>query len=167
MEDALRLTVIIILLNIGLVAYFLTGRLLFPRRIAKTRMVAEATPGRSFGVGLVNFAFFGAIAMVLLSVADRVGNGVIKTIITLPALFFLVVLGIGLSFGVCAMAELVGERLAPAQTAFRRTVWGTLVVSFGSSLPFVGWFILLPYVGLVGLGAFILGFFWKEQATVS
>ncbi len=167
MEDILRLTVMIVLLNIGLVAYFLTGRLLFPRRIARTRMVAEGTPGRSFGVGLVNFLFFGAIAMVLLSVADRVGNEFLKMVVTLPALFFLGVLGIGLSFGLCGMAELVGERLAPTQTAFRRTVWGTLVVSLGSSLPFVGWFILLPYVGLVGLGAFILGFFWKEVVTAN
>ncbi len=167
MEDALRLTVIIVLLNIGLVSYFLTWRLLFPRRIAKTRAVAEGTPSRSFGVGLVNFLFFGAIAMVLLSVADRVENEFLKTVMTLPALFFLVILGIGLSFGLCGMAELVGERLAPTQTAFRRTVWGTLAISFGSSLPFVGWFILLPYVGLVGLGAFIVGFFWKEQVAVN
>jgi hypothetical protein len=63
------------------------------------------------------------------------------------------------------MAELVGERLAPAQTALRRTLWGTLALGLGSALPFAGWFLLLPYAALTGLGAFIVGFFWREPAA--
>lgn len=167
MQDALRIITLLILINIGLVAYFLTLGVLFPRRVAKTRTVADLMPGRSFAVGLVNFLFFGAITLVLFNIAERVGNQFVKTILTLPALFFLAVLGIGLSFGLAGMVQLVGERLAPAQTSFRRTLWGALALSLGSSLPFVGWFLLLPYAGLLGLGAFIIGFFWREQTSPS
>ncbi len=167
MQEVFRMTIILILLNLGLVAYFLALAALFPRRVRKTRTAADLMPGRSFGVGLVNFLFFGAIPLVLFNIAERVGNQFVKTILTLPALFFLAVLGIGLSFGLAGMVQLVGERLAPAQSHFRRTLWGTLALSLGSSLPLVGWFLLFPYAGLAGLGAFIVGFFWKEQTTLS
>jgi hypothetical protein len=162
MEEILRIVIILIAFNIGLVAFFLTLRTLFPKRVAKTRNVAELMPGRSFAAGLVNYLFFGTLGFILISVADRIENGFGKALVTLPGLFLLTVLSIGLSFGLGGMVELIGERLAPAQTAFRRTLWGTLALSLGSAVPFVGWFLLLPYAGLVGLGAFIVGFVWKE-----
>jgi hypothetical protein len=92
-----------------------------------------------------------------------VGNELLKGLLTLPGLFFLVVLGVGLSFGSAGMAQLAGKRLAPTQGEVRRDIWGALVLSLGSALPFVGWFLLLPYVELVGLGAFIIGFFHRER----
>lgn len=159
MQDALRILLLLAFLNLGLVAYFLTLTALFPRRIAKTRAAADLMPGRSFAVGLVNFLFFGALTLVIFALANNIGNEALRTLITLPALLFLTLLGLGLSFGLAGMVQLVGERLAPAQSHFRRTLWGTLALSLGSSLPFVGWFLLLPYSGLVGLGAFIVGFF--------
>lgn len=159
--ELLNLALAIILLSVGLVAYFLALRVLFPRRIARTRAVAEQTPGRALAVGVVNALFFGIITFILLAIAGDAGQ-VVKVILMIPALVFLGLLGIGFSCGLSGMAELVGERLAPAQTAFRRTLWGTLALGLGCGLPFVGWFLLLPYAGLVGLGAFILGFFWRE-----
>jgi hypothetical protein len=30
------------------------------------------------------------------------------------------------------------------------------------ALPLAGWFLILPYAGLMGIGAFILGFFQRE-----
>ena len=167
MQEVLRIILILIAFNIGLVAYFLVLRTLFSKRVAKTRAVADLMPGRSFAVGLVNFLFFGTLGFILISVADQIQNDFGKAVVTLPGIFFFTILAVGLSFGLSGLAELVGERLTPAQTAFRRTLWGTLALSLGSTLPLVGWFLLLPYAGLVGLGAFIVGFFWKEQTTAS
>src|SRR5262245_54680356 len=166
MQDALRIAILILLLNTGLVAYFLALRALFPRRVARTRALAEQMPGRSFAVGLVNYLFFGAILLVLIGLSSNITNEVLRGLLSLPVIVLATVLGIGLSFGLAGMVELVGERLAPAQTAFRRTLWGTLALSLGSSIPFAGWFLLLPYAGLTGLGAFILGFFWREQQAI-
>ncbi len=165
MQDALRIALLLGLLNIGLVAYFLAIRALFPRRVARARAVADQMPGRSFAIGLVNSLFFGAILLVLLGLGGNINNEFFRSILTLPAILILTLLGIGLSFGLAGIVELIGERLAPAQTAFRRTLWGTLALSLGSSLPFVGWFLLLPYAGLLGLGAFIVGFFYREQSV--
>jgi hypothetical protein len=39
---------------------------------------------------------------------------------------------------------------------------GTLILSLACGLPFVGWFLLLPYILIIGVGAAILGFFQKS-----
>ena len=162
MTDILRLFFIILLLTIALAAYFLVIGALFTNRAAKTQRVITAMPGRSFGVGLVNFAFFGVIALVLFSVAGNAGN-FIRFILTVPALLITAVLVIMLSFGLAGMSNLLGERIFPDQPAWKQTTWGTVILSFACALPVVGWFLLFPYVGFVGIGAFILGLFQREN----
>jgi hypothetical protein len=161
MIDILRLFFIIILLTIALAAYFLVIGVLFANRAAKTQRVITTMPGRSFGVGLVNFVFFGVIAVILFSVADKAG-AFGKVILTIPALLITAVLAVMLSFGLTGMANLLGERIFPEATSWRQTVLGTMTLSFACTLPFAGWFLLFPYVGLVGIGAFILGLFQRE-----
>jgi len=165
MADIIRIILVVVALNLTLTPFLLALNILFPRRVTKARTVADLMPGRAFVVGLVNFLFFSAIAFILLTLADRVGNDLLKGLLTLPGLFFLAVLGVGLSFGSAGMARLAGERLASAQSEVRRILWGGLALSLGSTLPFVGWFLLLPYVELVGLGAFIIGFFYRERSA--
>ncbi len=167
MNDAIRLILFGLLVNLALVAFFVVLTALFPRRVAKTKTVADLMPGRAFAVGLVNFLFFGAITFILFTLVGQVGNELLRVILALPALFFLSALSVGLSFGLTGVVQLVGERIAASQTEIRRTVWGALALSLGSSLPFVGWFGLLPYAGLLGLGAFIVSFFWRERNTAS
>ncbi len=161
MTEILRLSFIIILLTIALAAYFLVIGALFANRVAKTQRVMIAMPGRSFGVGLINFAFFGVIALVLFSVAGNAGD-FIRFILTIPALLITSVLTIMLSFGLAGTSTLLGERIFLDQLAWKQTVWGTMILSFACALPVVGWFLLLPYVGFVGIGAFILGLFQRD-----
>lgn len=162
MTDILRLFFIIILLTIALAAYFLIIGALFTNRAAKTQRVITAMPGRSFGVGLVNFAFFGVIALVLFSLAENAGNFV-KVILTITALLISAALAILLSFGLTGMVNLLGERILPKVNSWKRTVFGTAILSFACALPVVGWFLLLPYASFVGIGAFILGLFQREN----
>jgi hypothetical protein len=162
MADILRLLLVTILLTIGLVAYFLVTGALFPQRLAKTRAILQSMPGRSFGLGLVNFVFFAVVAVVLFSIAERTGNGFIKGLLTIPALILLALLAIMLSFGLAGMSNTLGERIFPDLSAWKQTAWGTVCLSFACALPFVGWFLLLPYAGSLGIGAFILGMFQRE-----
>ena len=162
MTDILRLSFIIILLTIALAAYFLVIGALFANRAAKTQRLITAMSGRSFGVGLVNFAFFGVIALVLFSVAGSAGD-FIRFILTVPALLITAVLAIILSFGLAGTSNLLGERIFPDQPSWKQTAWGTVILSFACALPIVGWFLLFPYVGFVGIGAFILGLFQRES----
>ncbi len=161
MTDILRLFFIIILLTIALTAYFLVVNALFENRAAKTQSVITAMPGRSFGVGLVNFAFFGLIAVVLFSIAGNAGNFV-KVILITPALVITAALTIMLSFGLIGTVNLLGERIFPEAVSWKQTVFSTIILSFACALPFVGWFLLLPYVGFAGIGGFILGFFQRD-----
>lgn len=163
MSDILRLFFITILMTIGLAAYFLVVNALFPQRIAKTKAIIQSMPARSFGIGLVNFVFFAVIAMVLLSVAENTGPFV-RGILIIPAVIILVFLAIVLSFGLTGMANFIGERIFPDVSTWKQTLWGTVSLSLACALPFVGWFLLLPYVGFVGIGAVILGFFQREKA---
>jgi hypothetical protein len=158
MSDILRLFVFIILITISLVACFLVAHALFPQRIIKTKSVIQSMPARSFWIGLVNFVFFAVIAVVLLSVAENTG-ALLKGILTIPALAVLAFLAMVLSFGLAGMSNLIGERTFPGVSLWQQTLWGTVCLSFACALPFVGWFLLLPYAGFVGIGAVILGYF--------
>lgn len=162
MTDILRLFFIIILLTIGLAAYFLVIVALFAKRVTKAQRIINQMPARAIGIGLVNFLFFGVIAMILLSVAENT-DGAIKVILTIPALLIAALMTIILSFGLAGMVNLVGERIMPEHSSLKKTVWGTMMLTFASALPFVGWFLLLPYVLFLGFGAVILGFFQRDS----
>lgn len=167
MNELIRLLALLIFGNLSLVAFFVVVSALFPRRVGGTRAVADAMPGRAFAVGMVNALFFGAIILVLLAIMSQVSRDgqLLNVLVGLPALFISVAMGAGVSFGLAGVVQLVGERLAPAHNEVRRTVWGALALGLGCALPFVGWFGLLPYASLLGLGAFIISFFYRERST--
>ncbi len=163
MSDIVRLLLILILMVAGLAAYFLVVNALFAVRVARTKSIAQSTVTRSFGIGFVNFVFFAVIALVLFSIAETAGP-VLRGILTIPGLLILALLAIGLSLGLAGIAALIGERIFPDLSAWKQTLWGTVCLSLACALPFVGWFLLLPYVGFVGIGAVILGFLQRENA---
>jgi hypothetical protein len=166
MTDILRIFFIIILLTIALAAYFLAIGALFSSRIMKTQRVISQMPGRAFGVGFVNFMFFGVILIVLFAITDGNANrvsSVIRIILLIPTLTLAGLLSAVLSFGLAGMANILGERIFPELNALRRSIYGTVILSLACALPVVGWFLLYPYVGFVGIGAFILGLFQREN----
>ena len=161
MSDIIRLFVALVLLTMGLAAYFLVLHALFPQRVTRTVSNIQSMPARSFGIGLVNFVFFFVVAAVLLSIAENAGP-FIKGVLTIPALIILAFLTIALSLGLSGISHLIGERIFPEFSGWKQRLWGTVCLSLACALPFVGWFLLLPYVGFVGFGAVILGFFQRE-----
>lgn len=162
MSDIFRLLVFIILMTMGLVACFLVVSALFPQPILKTKNTIQSMSARSFGIGLINFVFFAVIALVLFSVSEN-ATAAFKIILTIPALIILAFLAILLSFGLASMSNLIGERIFSEVPLWKQTLWGTVCLSLACALPFVGWFLLLPYAGFVGIGAVILGFFQPEK----
>lgn len=163
MSDIVRLFLILFLLIAGLAAYFLVVNALFTARVTRTSSIAQSMPARSFGIGLVNFLFFTVIALVLLSIAENTGP-FIRGVLTIPAMIILVLLSIGLSLGLAGMSNLIGERIFPDLPVWKQTLWGSVCLSLACALPFVGWFLLLPYTGFVGIGAVILGFIQSRTA---
>lgn len=161
MSDIARLVIILILLLVGVSAYFLVLNALFAPRLTRTKTTAQSMTGRSFGIGFVNFVFFAVIAMVLLAVAENTGD-FLQLVLTIPAVVILGILAIVLSFGLAGMSNLIGERIFPDLPAWKQSLWGTVCLTLACALPFAGWFLLLPYVGFIGIGAVILGFFQRQ-----
>ncbi|MDR3574466.1 MAG: hypothetical protein P4L50_11430 [Anaerolineaceae bacterium] len=136
----------------SLIAFFAVLQILFPGRIAKIQTAIEARPGRSFLLGLVNFAFFLAIGVGIFAIS---GRGAIRFLAVI-AVLYLAVLAVGVCFGLASVVQLVGGRLAAHETGFKRSLWGSLALILASYLPFIGWFILFPYTGLLGFGGLVL-----------
>jgi hypothetical protein len=162
MTDILRLLLILLLLTVSLGAYFLVIGALFPSRVTRSQRVLNQMTGRSFGVGFVNFFFFGVIAVVLFSIAENT-SGFARGLFVLPALVITAVLTVLLSFGLAGVVNELGMRLFPGQAAPKQTLWGSIALTFACALPFVGWFLLLPYVAFLGIGATILGFLQRNE----
>jgi hypothetical protein len=163
MSGILRIFIIILPLTLSLAAYFLSINALFQMRVGKTKAIIQSMPGRSLGVGLVNFFFFSVIAIVLISISDQIDNEFLKGVMMLPALIIIGFILLMLSFGLAGMVNLIGERIIPQASLWKQTILGTLCLSLGCVLPFAGWFLLFPYVGFMGIGAFILGMFQRES----
>jgi len=161
MKELLTVTLAVILLTLNLVPFFIVLSLLFPARLAKTQANVDRMPGRTFVIGMVNFLFLLLIALVFFSLGDKVG-GPLKAVLMLPALVIIAALFVAVSFGLGGVANSLGERLAPDQSKWRQVLWGTLLLGLGCSVPIVGWFLLFPYAGWVGTGAFIISFFQKS-----
>jgi len=161
MNDIFRLFLIVILLTLSFTSYFLVIGALFTNRVTKTQNIINQTPGRMFGLGMVNFLFFGAIAFVLLSIAENTGP-FIKGLLTIPALLILTILIALSSIGLTSVVKVISERIFPDLTSWKQMVWGSVVLCFACALPFVGWFLLLPVVGFIGIGATILGIVQKS-----
>lgn len=162
MKEILDIVPVFLLLTLLLIPFFIVVGTLFPKRIAKTEAVLNLMPGRTFAVGLVNLVFFLAVGMGLLIVAENTSD-LLKLILTLPALVIFTVLLITLSFGLTGLVQLIGERIAPTQSIWRRTLWGTLLLGVGCAVPLAGWFLLLPYAACAGIGAFITSFFQPDR----
>ena len=155
--------VIFLVLIPSLIAFFSLLQILFPGRIAKIQMAIEDRPGRSFLLGLVNFAFFLAIGLGLFALS---GKGSIQVLAVITVIY-MAALAVGVCFGLAGVVQLVGRRLAAQETDFKRSLWGSLALILASYLPFVGWFILFPYTGLLGFGGLVLSILNRTQKPVS
>ncbi len=160
MNEILLISLAIIIFSINLIPYFIVLGSFFPSRTAKTIDNATRLPGRAFVTGMVNFIFFLVIALAFFSIAEKV-DGFLKVLLLLPSLLVTIILSTALSFGLCSMSQLIGERIAPTQSTWKHTLWGALLLGLGGSVPLVGWFLLLPCAAWVGMGAFIISFFQK------
>ena len=158
MNELLGLSAAVVLGSLTLTAFFLVVNALFPNRVARTRAMADGSPGRAFGVGVINWVFLSALAFTFFVLRDNLGI----TIFSIPGNLVLAIIAIGLIFGLAGLVQLVGERLAPSQGSAARTIWGSLALSLACATPVVGWFALLPYAAIVGLGAFVLSFLYTR-----
>jgi hypothetical protein len=145
------------LLGIGLVALLLVMAALWPRFAARARDHLESSPGKTFLVGLVNYVFLGAIALVTLNLGAAAVIGVGLGSILL----------VGTLLGLPAAAILVGSRLYGLReretTRWNEIVTGGVALYLAALLPVVGWFLVLPALCLWCFGTAALTLFSRNR----
>lgn len=154
-------TFFIILLSIlslvTLVASFIFTRGLFPIRVDKVRSTLESNWKRSFWIGLVNTILITILVLGLGSLA----NG--SPILLFPAFGIYGALLIGLLFGLSAFNLILGDKLFPDLDPVKRDIKAGTVLLLTSLLPFVGWFLLFPYVISLSVGAVVITLFQDRK----
>jgi hypothetical protein len=153
-------TIFVILLSIlaliTLVASFIFFRGLFPIRVSKIQSTLENHWKRSFWLGLMNTIL---ISIFVLGFGS-LGNG--SPIFYIPAFAMYGVFLIGLLYGLSAFVQILGERLFPDLNPVVRDIKAGSVFLLTSLLPFVGWFLLFPYVISLSVGAVVITLFRKN-----
>ena len=152
-----------ILALITLVASLIFIRGLFPLRVHKVQTTLENNWKRSFWLGLVNTI----LITIFVFGFGSLGDG--SPLFYFPAFAMYGVFLIGLLFGLSAFVQVLGERLFPDLDPVKRDIKAGSVFLLTSLLPFVGWFLLFPYVISLGMGAVVITLFQtrkkKEKKT--
>ena len=145
---------------VGLPAILILITVLMPSYVKRAQGVMHKWPGRSFLLGLVNFVFFFAIALLV-----NVNFVPIKLV---GALSLLVILPILLTIGLLIAAATAGDRLWQQIASKPAALIGAVVLG----IPLVGLTLLVPILGWIaflgvvctGLGASIIAPFQRKRA---
>ena len=160
MGMVMGVTAVILGIAAGLVGLLVWTALIFPLPAARSRAALEARPGRCFVAGIALALILGVPVISLLHAphgfAKLAGWG-----LALPLVAAMVT-------GLTAMAQLLGDRLralSPGLTPLAALVRGAVTLELAAFIPFVGWFLFAPLVGLVVTGAGALGCIGFRKGT--
>ncbi len=161
MADVYTVTLIIIGLLISLPALLVGLNLLMPGVTIRAQVRLRETPGKSFGLGAVLTAVFLLIILVTFQIpgpGQAFGVG-----------FAVAAMGLG-TLGAAGMARLLGERIRPLvkpNSDMMNLLRGAVVYELACLVPFVGWFIFAPLVGMMVLGAAVFALIgWMPKPLV-
>jgi hypothetical protein len=146
-----------ILALITLVASLILIRGLFPIRVSKIQSTLENNWKRSFWLGLVNTILISIFVIGL----GSLGNG--APIFYIPAFAIYGTFLVGLLYGLSAFNQILGERLFPETAAVQRDIKAGAVLVLSALLPFVGWFLIFPYMISLSIGAVIITWFQNRK----
>jgi len=154
MDNIFNLLLLVLFGIASLLAFFAALILLLPAPIEKTRATLEGNGGRALLLGLVNFIFFGMIALLCVWLAEKVG-GVVAGIFILVGGLVTLALAVLALIGLVALAQLLGTRMGSETTPFLTTLRGSGLLLLAGLAPYIGWFLFTPLAVWAGLGAAI------------
>ena len=158
-------TIVIVLISlfalVTLVAALIFIRGLFPLRVEKVQSALEDQWKRSFWLGLVNTVFISIVVFGLGSLAEN------APILYVPTFAIYGCFLIGLLFGLTAFIQILGSRLFPDALPVNRDIKSGSILLLTGLLPFVGWFLLFPYVICLALGGVVLALFQNRKPRKS
>jgi len=150
-------TFVLITLSVGagLAALTVLGNALLPGFVQRGRDNATQHFWRAFLIGLINFIFFGVIALAL----SRAQFGLVKAVGVIVATILLAFLVVGASI----VARMVGEKLRPNDASVtKQVIAGIVTIELAELFPLVGWFVVPLVAASTGLGAVVLTLFQRR-----
>ncbi|MDQ3623685.1 MAG: hypothetical protein M3463_14540 [Verrucomicrobiota bacterium] len=162
LADVLLYTLVIVGSYFVIVCYWLLAAALFPGLVERCQAQYSDHPWRASLVGFVVW-----VPLLMLStVLGKVPNPGAK-ILALALLLIAAVLAL---FGSAGLARRVGiglPTMRDEQEPWRRVWRGGLVLGLTFIMPFLGWFLVLPWTLMSGLGAFLLSRPKRASAPVA
>ncbi|NHZ72022.1 MAG: hypothetical protein GWP17_02925 [Aquificales bacterium] len=168
MADVYTVTFIIIGILISLPALLIGLNLLMPVVTIRTQVRLRETPGKSFWLGAVLTA---VLLLIILVTVQIPGPGQ-----AFGMSLAIASMGLG-TLGAAGMARLLAERIRPLakpNSDMMNLLRGAVVYELACLVPFVGWFIFAPLVGMTVMGAAVFALVgwmpkpvFREQATVN
>ena len=157
MQEGLAVVIFTPLIGLTLVALFLVASVVFGSQVSAVRAIAASSPGRSFGIGVLNIVLITILLIALLSLEDAAAG-----IFQLLGLIVLALLAVVLTFALAGMGRLIGDRLLPDSSPVRQQAWGSTLLVAACLMPLIGWFLLFPYLVFRGTGALIISLYARS-----
>jgi len=161
LADILQWFLLVLGAFLTLNAYWLGARALCPGSVARGRTQYEQRPVRVTITGALI-----TIPTVLMAIA--LATKLPHPILQMGAVGLLLVLSLIGLVGSAGLAERIGQGLPSpldATQSWRQVLRGGLILGLAFLMPFLGWFLLLPWTLISGVGAWVLA--GREPKRVS
>ena len=159
MADVLKIALIIVGFLLCYIVYWLASAALFPAVVERAKQQYDTRPVRATLIGIGLALPFIAVSIGIGKVAHPVAKMVGVALIGIPVLYGLL--------GSAGFALRIGAGLKSSiddTQPWRRILRGSVVLSLTFLLPVIGWFIIMPWALISGLGAAVVAMFQKQPA---
>ena len=134
--------------------------LLFPPRVERASQQLTDSPGRTFFIGLAG-TFFVAIPITILFVAGLPFTSVLGALTLTLVLAFAAIGAAGLTQ---KMSHHLGAKIG-SDKPVRAFLGSAAALEMAAVFPFIGWFLVIPVVLILSLGAAIASLFARAKAV--
>jgi hypothetical protein len=152
--------------GITLTAFITLVERVFSPTATKCAEAIRISLWKSFLIGLVNAVFFIFLAALMFNVARGQLNGLLAGLVNLIAVVILVALGILASIGLSGFSFWLEERIANSEHSLTTALKSSLLLVLACMAPFVGWFLLTPFVVSTSIGSAIQTVFRRKEKIV-
>ena len=162
MADVLKFVFLILGVLLVYISYWLAATALFPALVERTSHQYQTHPVKITLMGLLMLLPLAGLGALIGHPAHPVAKAASVVMYGVPALLGLL--------GSAGLSQRIGSGLPSAIDElhpWRRELRGGIVLSLTFLLPFIGWFVVMPWAIVSGLGAVVVCLTRKERQNES
>ncbi len=159
MADVLKFVFLILGVVLVYISYWLAATALFPALVERASQQYQAHPVKITLMGLLVLLPLAGLGALIGQAAHPAAKALSVVLYGVPALLGLL--------GSAGLSQRIGAGLPSAIDElhpWRRGLRGGVVLSLTFLLPFIGWFVVMPWAIVSGLGAVVVAIRMKKQS---